>query len=128
MPEVLYIDVYKRQGVWSPDSRYFAMTVSDDRAVKELWVINSLAHPRPTLETYQYQMPGEKEAPIEHLYLFDLVDNKRKEIKVCLLYTSCIIRIQKSVKSIINPIVPNSRQTLSAVSYTHLDVYKRQLQ
>lgn len=24
-------------GVWSPDSRYFAMTVSDDRAVKELY-------------------------------------------------------------------------------------------
>ena len=58
------------------------MTVSDDRAVKELWVINSMARPRPTLETYKYQMPGEKEAPIEHLYLFDLVDNKRKEIKV----------------------------------------------
>lgn len=58
------------------------MTVSDNRAVKELWVINSMARPRPTLETYKYQMPGEKEAPIEHLYLFDLVDNKRKEIKV----------------------------------------------
>ena len=47
-------------GVWSPDSRHFAMTVSDDRAVKELWVINSMAQPRPTLETYKYQMPGEK--------------------------------------------------------------------
>lgn len=44
-------------GVWSPDSRYFAMTVSDNRAVKELWVINSMARPRPTLETYKYQMP-----------------------------------------------------------------------
>lgn len=69
-------------GVWSPDSRHFAMTVSDDRAVKELWVINSMAQPRPTLETYKYQMPGEKEAPIEHLYLFDMSDNSRKEIKV----------------------------------------------
>lgn len=69
-------------GVWSPDSRHFAMTLSDDRAVKELWVINSMAQPRPTLETYKYQMPGEKEAPIEHLYLFDLNDNSRKEIKV----------------------------------------------
>ena len=68
--------------MWSPDSRHFAMTVSDDRAVKELWVINSMAQPRPTLETYKYQMPGEKEAPIEHLYLFDMSDNSRKEIKV----------------------------------------------
>ncbi len=67
-------------GVWSPDSRYFATIVSDDRAVKELWVINALAQPRPTLETYKYHMPGEKEAPVEHLYIFDMQDNSRKEV------------------------------------------------
>lgn len=74
----------KRKGVgsivWSPDSRYFAITIDDSRAVKDLWVINSMAEPRPTLETYKYQMPGEKEAPIEHLYLFDLNANSYKEI------------------------------------------------
>ena len=69
-------------GCWSPDSRHFAVTVSDDRAVKELWVINSIAQPRPTLETYKYQMPGEREAPEEHLYVFDMQNNVRKEIKV----------------------------------------------
>ena len=62
----------KRKGVWgivwSPDSRYFAVTVEDERAVKDLWVINSMASPRPTLETYKYQMPGEKEAPVQHLF------------------------------------------------------------
>ena len=68
-------------GVWSPDSRYFVTNISDDRKVKPLWVINSVAEPRPTLETYKYQMPGEKEAPIEHLYIFDMTDNSRKEIK-----------------------------------------------
>ena len=68
-------------GVWSPDSRHFVTNISDDRAVKELWVINSMAQPRPTLETYKYQMPGEKEAPIEYLYIFDMNDNSRKEIK-----------------------------------------------
>lgn len=75
----------KRKGVWgivwSPDSRYFAVTVSDERAVKDLWVINSMASPRPTLESYKYQMPGEKEAPVEHLYLFDMNDNSHKEIR-----------------------------------------------
>lgn len=39
----------KRKGVWgivwSPDSRYFAVTVEDERAVKDLWVINSMALP-----------------------------------------------------------------------------------
>ncbi len=67
--------------VWSPDSKYFAVNISDNRQVKELWVINSMAAPRPTLETYKYQMPGEKEAPIEHLYLFDVANNSYKEIR-----------------------------------------------
>lgn len=75
----------KRKGVWgivwSPDSRYFAVTVEDERAVKDLWEINSMASPRPTLETYKYQMPGEKEAPVQHLFLFDMNDNSYKEIR-----------------------------------------------
>lgn len=74
----------KRKGVWglwSPDSRHFATVVEDQRNVKDLWVINSVAEPRPTLETYKYQMPGEMEAPEEHLYIFDMTDNSRKEIK-----------------------------------------------
>ena len=75
----------KRRGVggyWSPDSKYFVTVVSDESAVKKLWVINSIAEPRPTLETYHYQMPGEMTSPVEHLYLFDMTNNTRKEIKV----------------------------------------------
>ena len=68
-------------GYWSPDSRHFATVLTDNRAVKDLWVIDVTAKPRPTLETYKYQMPGEKEAPVEHLYVFDMQDNTRKEIK-----------------------------------------------
>ncbi|MDO4755633.1 MAG: DPP IV N-terminal domain-containing protein [Parabacteroides sp.] len=75
----------KRKGVcgivWSPDSRYFAVTLEDERHVKDLWVINAMASPRPTLESYKYQMPGEKEAPIQHLYLFDMSNNSYKEIQ-----------------------------------------------
>lgn len=57
--------------IFSPDSKKFAMIRSDDREVKDLWVINSIADPRPTLETYRYHMPGEKEAPQEELLIFD---------------------------------------------------------
>ena len=57
--------------IFSPDSKKFATIRSDDRKVKELWVINSVADPRPTLETYKYHMPGEKEAPQEQLLIFD---------------------------------------------------------
>ncbi len=63
---------------WSPDSKYFAMVRSDERKVKDLWVINSIADPRPTLETYKYGMPGEKEQPISYLYLFNITDTSRR--------------------------------------------------
>jgi dipeptidyl aminopeptidase/acylaminoacyl peptidase len=64
----------KRKGViayWSPDSKHFAINRTDSRKVMELWVINSVADPRPTLETYKYEMPGEKEQPVEYMYVFD---------------------------------------------------------
>ena len=68
------------RGNWSPSGRYFITSLTDNRQVKDLWVINSIANPRPTLETYKYQMPGETAAPITRLYLFDIETNNRKEI------------------------------------------------
>ena len=77
----------KRKSVfalWSGDSKHFTLVRSDSRKVKDLWVINSIADPRPTLETYKYQMPGEKDAPQEHLYLFDIPTLSGKELNVSL--------------------------------------------
>ncbi len=65
---------------WSPDSKHFAAIRWDMRPISELWVINSLSMPRPTLETYKYQMPGEP-GPQETLYLFSMPDGTRREIK-----------------------------------------------
>jgi dipeptidyl aminopeptidase/acylaminoacyl peptidase len=70
--------------LWSPDSKYFVMNRSDDRSVKDLWVINSIAEPRPTLETYKYWMPGEKEAPVEEVLLFDVATKKSKKLAISL--------------------------------------------
>lgn len=67
---------------WSPDSKYFVLERSDDRKVKDLWVINSVSEPRPTLETYKYWMPGEKEAPIEELLLFEVATKKPVKLDV----------------------------------------------
>lgn len=67
---------------WSPDASHFVMVKTDQRKVKDLWVINSIAEPRPTLETYKYQMPGEKEAPEDHLILFDMAAKTQREINV----------------------------------------------
>ena len=77
----------KRKAVyamWSEDSKHIAITKVDNRKVKELWVINSIADPRPTLETYKYWMPGEKEAPIDHLMIVDMAAYTYKEINVSL--------------------------------------------
>ncbi len=67
--------------LWSPDSRRLIATVTDNRKVNDLWVVHTMAKPRPTLETYTYAMPGEKDMPVTHLYIFDLADNSRKEIR-----------------------------------------------
>ncbi|MCK3683787.1 DPP IV N-terminal domain-containing protein [Maribellus sp. YY47] len=75
----------KRRGayvLWSPDSKKFALERNDSRKVKALWVINVLNQPRPDLETYKYQMPGEKEAPQAELWVFDMLKKEGKQIDV----------------------------------------------
>jgi dipeptidyl aminopeptidase/acylaminoacyl peptidase len=75
----------KRKGTyfsWSRDSKKFAMVRNDSRKVKDLWVINVLKEPRPELETYKYQMPGEKDAPQDELWVFDIGTKKGKKIPV----------------------------------------------
>jgi dipeptidyl aminopeptidase/acylaminoacyl peptidase len=77
----------KRKAVyalWSEDSKHIAITKVDNRKVKDLWVINSIADPRPTLETYKYWMPGEKEAPVDHLMIVDMAAYTYKEINASL--------------------------------------------
>jgi dipeptidyl aminopeptidase/acylaminoacyl peptidase len=78
-------DKKKRKGayvMWSPNSKYFVVKKVDNTKVKDLWVINNVSGPRPTLETYKYWMPGEKEAPVDHLYLFDITSGSGKELNV----------------------------------------------
>ena len=61
---------------WSPDGKKFAIIRWDMSKIKPLWVINSVTEPRPTLETYKYQMPGEP-GPAPFLYIMDLEGNKQ---------------------------------------------------
>ena len=62
---------------WAPDGKHFALIRWDMSPVKEFWVINSLAQPRPELETYHYQMPGEP-GPKGELCILDLNGNVKK--------------------------------------------------
>jgi len=72
------------QVLWSPDSKHFVMLRTDQRKVKDMWVINSIAMPRPTLESYKYQLPGEKEAPLREMLLFDFDAKTSKKLNVAL--------------------------------------------
>jgi len=83
-------------GYWSENSKQFAIVKVDNRKVKDLWVINSIADPRPTLETYKYWMPGEKEAPVDHLMLVDMVNYTHKEINISLYKDQDIAMWNKS--------------------------------
>jgi dipeptidyl-peptidase 4 len=67
--------------VWSKDSRKFAVVRQDQRKVADLWVINSLANPRPKLETYRYAMPGEADVPQANLEIFDIGTRGRVKVK-----------------------------------------------
>ena len=61
---------------WSQDDKKFSMMRTDQRKVADLWVINSLASPRPRLETYKYGMPGEENQPQAELMVGDIAAKK----------------------------------------------------
>lgn len=61
---------------WSPDSKAFAVTRMDQRKVKELYLVNNTASPRPELMSYTYAMPGEENVGVEELYLYRVGDTK----------------------------------------------------
>ncbi|MCC7229587.1 MAG: DPP IV N-terminal domain-containing protein, partial [Fimbriimonadaceae bacterium] len=67
---------------WSKDSKRFYVTRSDNRKVKDLFLVNNLAEPRPTLLTYKYPMPGETEVEQTELFAFD---RSKKELKKLLV-------------------------------------------
>ena len=61
---------------WSQDNKKFSVQRTDQRKVADLWVINALSNPRPTLETYKYAMPGEENQPQAELHVVDIAGKK----------------------------------------------------
>lgn len=117
--ETIKKETEKRRGayiLWSPDSKKFALERNDSRKVKALWVINVLNQPRPNLESYKYQMPGEKEAPQAELWVFDMVKKEGKQIDVSAFADQSIniCRANLSNKERIKDFVP--RKWLSEAS------------
>jgi dipeptidyl aminopeptidase/acylaminoacyl peptidase len=57
---------------WSKDSKAFYATRTDVRGLKELFLVNNVANPRPTLMRYTYPMPGDENVRKTELFVFHL--------------------------------------------------------
>ncbi len=68
--------------VWSPDSKSFAVTRQDQRKVKELFLVNVLAQPRPVLLHYRYAMPGEENVAQQELWTYQRGEQAAKQLSV----------------------------------------------
>ncbi|MDX2141258.1 MAG: DPP IV N-terminal domain-containing protein [Chloroflexota bacterium] len=60
--------------IWSPDSRYLLTVRVDERAVKDMHLLQSVpdAGLRPHIHTYKLAMPGDEHFPILTYWLFDV--------------------------------------------------------
>ncbi len=76
------LERYPAYTLWSPDSKHFITQRYDMSNIRELWVINSTASPRPVLETYKYQMPGEPGPAKTYLHLFDMSTKQSRTLDV----------------------------------------------
>ncbi|NNF25665.1 MAG: S9 family peptidase, partial [Gemmatimonadetes bacterium] len=65
---------------WASDSQRFGLVRSDQREVDKLWVIHNTGSQRPELETYAYDMPGEKNVTQQELWFFDLASQQPTQI------------------------------------------------
>jgi len=67
---------YRPQVTWAKDSAAFYAMRGDARGVKDLYLVNALATPRPTLSKYKYSMPGEEHIRKSELFVFHKAKNK----------------------------------------------------
>jgi dipeptidyl-peptidase 4 len=66
---------------WSTDSQAVYITRSDSRGVQDLFLVDSIASPRPKLEKYKYPMPGEDKIRRSELYYVSLASKKLVQVK-----------------------------------------------
>jgi dipeptidyl aminopeptidase/acylaminoacyl peptidase len=73
--EKRFIDV-----TWSTDSKHFAVLRADVREVGDLWLVEHLKEPRPTLKTFKCPLPGEK-VPEWELWIFQRDGHKMVRVE-----------------------------------------------
>jgi dipeptidyl-peptidase 4 len=68
--------------IWAPNSKAFSISRNDSRGIKDLYLVDSIAAPRPKLEQYKYPMPGEEAVRKTELYYCDLEKEKKTLTKI----------------------------------------------
>ena len=66
---------------WSRDSGRFSTIRTDRRKSGDLWVIHSVGNKRPQLETYKYDLPGEKNVGQPEALIYDLAAREMVTVK-----------------------------------------------
>jgi dipeptidyl-peptidase-4 len=72
----------KSNAVWFKNSKKLYIERTDERKVKDLYVVDVLSEPRPKLESYKYSMPGDENVPQTELVIFDVASKKRTDINL----------------------------------------------
>ena len=67
---------------WAPDGKAFSIVRRDQRKVKDLFLVNVLAQPRPVLLHYKYTMPGEENVTQSELWVYRRGDKEVRKLNV----------------------------------------------
>lgn len=66
----------KPLGEWIGDSHVFLLIREDKRRVETMGIVNNLSKPHPTLRTYKFPMPGNKEVVQYEAFIINADSNK----------------------------------------------------
>ncbi len=67
---------------WAPDGKAFSIVRRDQRKVKDLYLVNVLAQPRPVLLHYKYTMPGEENVTQTELWAYRRGDPAARQLNI----------------------------------------------
>lgn len=66
---------------WSKDSKAFYVTRNDTRGVKDLFLVNSVDNPRPSLKKYPYPMPGDENVRKTEMHVYSVAKKKLARVE-----------------------------------------------
>lgn len=65
---------------WCKDSKHIYIVRGDTRKVKDMFLLNSLSTPRPTMQQYRYEMPGDQNLCQYELWILNRETKSNRKI------------------------------------------------